>query len=131
MIAPRLDRSISAQTSPMLPRGCNAREWADDSYKFIDSGQFPEHRQAQARNFFMLHPSGTVEVRYMAPVKHDTLLESMKDDSPIAQLVFTPSDEKQPTTFSIISSERLRSLQFKTEPPLSFILEASWLSFWK
>ena len=101
------------------------------TYKFTDSTAFPDQRDAQKGNFFLQHPTGTVEVRYSAPVTSHTLLESLPDGSTIAHLVFTSNDHQQRATFSVTSSERERRLSFGGETPLSFRMEASWKNFWR
>lgn len=101
------------------------------TYQFTHSGQFPEQRAAQTENFFMLHPTGTVEVRYVAPITSATLLESVAEGTTIAHLVFSSADHKHQATFSITSSERARRLVFGSDKPLTFYMDTSWKSFWR
>ena len=101
------------------------------TYQFTDSGQFPKQRAAQTENFFMLHPNGTVEVRYVAPITPVTLLESVAEGATIAHLVFGSADHKHQATFSITSSERARNLVFGSDKPLTFYMDTSWRSFWR
>ena len=85
------------------------------AYRFVDSGQNTSFRDAQGQNFFMLHPAGTVEIRYVAPTTADTLLESLAEGATVAHLIFTSADKKDHATFSITSSERSRRLVFGAE----------------
>ena len=100
-------------------------------YHFVDSGQNTSFRSAQDQNFFMLHPAGTVEVRYVAPTTADTLLESLAEGTTVAHLVFTSADKKARATFSITSSERSRWLAFGAEKPLPFVMGTGWENFWR
>ncbi len=109
----------------------NVKFGPNSTYQFTDSGQHPKQRAAQAENFFMLHPTGTVEVRYVAPITADTLLESVAEDATIAHLVFTSADHKHQATFAITSSERARRLVFGADKPLSFYMDSGWRSFWR
>jgi hypothetical protein len=109
----------------------NVKFGPKSAYKFVDSRQFRDQRAAQTGNFFMLHPSGSVEVRYVAPVTRGTLLESVAEGATVAQLVFTSADHKHQATFSITSSERERRLVFGADKPLSFQMDTSWKNFWR
>jgi hypothetical protein len=109
----------------------NVKFAADLTYEFTDSGENRDHRSAQKENFFMLRPAGKVEVRYVAPIMPDTLLESVPEGAKIANLVFTSSDGKHEATFSITSSEQLRCLRFGADKPLSFRMDTGWKSFWR
>jgi len=100
----------------------------ESTYRFIDSGANLEHRAAQIDNFFMLHPDGTVEVRYVGSTKADTLLESLAEGSTVARLVFTSGAHS--ATFSVTSSARERRLAFKADEPLSFELHTGWKKYW-
>ncbi|MBL8516258.1 MAG: hypothetical protein JNM76_04725 [Betaproteobacteria bacterium] len=102
----------------------------NSTYQFTDSGQHPGQRSAQAENFFMLHPTGTVEVRYPAPVKPDTLLESLSEGAIVAKLIFTSANGKHQAAHLIASSERARRLHFAADTPLPFQMSASWANFW-
>jgi hypothetical protein len=101
------------------------------TYRFTDSGQHPKQRAAQTDNFFLLHPAGTVEVRYVAPITPDTLLESVAEGATVAHLVFNSSDHKHQAAFSITSSERERRLVFGADKPLPFCMDTSWKNFWR
>ena len=101
------------------------------AYRFVDSGQNTTFRDAQGQNFFMQHPAGTVEVRYVAPTAADTLLESLAEGATVAHLVFTSADKKGHATFSITSSERSRRLIFGDEKPLPFAMDTGWKNFWR
>lgn len=79
----------------------------------------------------MLHPAGTVEVRYVHPVAAETLLESVVEGTTIAHLVFTSKDSKHHATFSITSSERSRRLVFGADKPISFYMDSGWRNFWR
>jgi len=103
----------------------------DMTYRFTDSGQHPNQRGAQTENFFLLHPTGKVEARYIPPITPDTLLESLAEGTTVAHLTFTSADAKHQATFSITSSERSRRLDFSADKPLSFLMDTSWRSFWK
>lgn len=109
----------------------NLRLGNDMTYTFKDSGQNMSHRKAQADNFFLRHPSGNYEFRYVAPVTRETLLETLAEDVTVARLVFTSADGKSRTTFAITSSEALRRLTFTSDKPLCFAMDASWQNFWK
>jgi hypothetical protein len=109
----------------------NLKFESNSTYRFIDSGQNLNQRAAQAENFFMLHPAGTVEVRYVAPITRDTVLESVGEGATIARLVFRSADHKHTATFSITSSERARRLVFAADKPLSFYMDTSWKNFWR
>ncbi len=100
-------------------------------YHFVDNGQNTSFRSAQDQNFFMLHPAGTVEVRYVAPTTADTLLESLAEGATVAHLIFTSADKKAQATFSITSSERSRRLVFGAEKPLPFAMDTGWKNFWR
>jgi hypothetical protein len=104
---------------------------SDSTYRFIDSNQFPDQRTAQKQNFFMLHPVGSVEVHYAESISADTLLESVEEGKTVGNLVFTSSDHKHTATFSIASSERDRSLEFKADKPLSFEMATGWQNYWQ
>ncbi len=95
----------------------------DSTYQFVDSGQFPKQRAAQTENFFILHPTGTVEVRYVAPITPDSLLESVAEGATIAHLVFTAVDLRRQATFSIASSERARNLVFTSDKLLTLYMD--------
>jgi hypothetical protein len=101
------------------------------SYLFKDSGQNQDHRQKQGDNFFMLHPSGKYEVRYVAPVTRDTLLETLAEGTTVAQLIFTSADGKSRATFAVTSSEIYRQLTFTANKPSCFVMDTSWKNFWK
>jgi hypothetical protein len=112
----------------------NVKFGTNATYQFTDSGQNLKQRAAQTENFFMLHPAGTVEVRYLAPTTPDTLLESVAEGTTIAHLVFSSSDHKHKATFSITCSEQARHLVFradKADKPLSFYMDTSWKNFWR
>ncbi len=100
-------------------------------YHFTDSGQNAGARGTQGQKFFLLHPAGTVEVRYVAPVTADTLLESLAEGATVAHLVFTSADKMDHATFSITSSERSRRLAFGAEKPLPFVMATGWKNFWR
>ena len=101
------------------------------SYRFTDSGQHSGKRDGQAGNFFMLHPAGTVEIRYDAPVTADTLLETLAGGTVVAHLIFTSADRAGRATFSIRSSERDRTLAFGADTPLPFAMNAGWKNHWR
>jgi hypothetical protein len=103
----------------------------DTTCKFTDSGQHFNQRSTQIDNFFMLHPSGTVTVRYIGPITPETLLESVPEGATIAHLILTSADGKHHTSFSIMSSEQSRMLILGANKPLSFCLDTSWRNFWK
>lgn len=104
---------------------------SDSTYRFIDSGQHLDHRAAQTENFFILHPSGTVEVRYVGSTTADTPLESVKEGDVVAHLVFTSDDHEHTATFFITSSERKRRLIFGADKPLSFYMDTGWQNYWR
>lgn len=104
---------------------------SNSTYRFINSGQFLDQRAAQAENFFILHPSGTVEVRYVGSITPDTRLESVKEGAVIAHLVFTSDDRRDTATFLITSSERKRRLVFGADKPLSFCMTTGWQNYWQ
>src|SRR6185503_10499349 len=89
---------------------------SNSTYRYEKQGEFEfaDKRVSQASNFFVLHPTGTVEVRYVAPITADSLLESLPEGATVANLVFTPADRGQPATFSIKSSEQNRRLVFSS-----------------
>ncbi len=101
------------------------------TYRFVDSGQHANHRAEQTKNYFIQHPTGTVEVKYKAPVNADTILESLPEATVVAYLVFTPAANGEPATFYITSSERARRLTFGAHKPLPFEMDAWWKSFWR
>jgi hypothetical protein len=103
---------------------------SDSTYRFIEGGQFPDERAAQKQNFFMLYPVGSVEVHYAGSISPGTLLESLEEGAPVADLVFTSSDRKHTATFSLASSERDRRLVFRADEPLSFNMAAGWQNYW-
>lgn len=109
----------------------NLKFGRDASYRFTDSGQHPGKRDGQSGNFFMLHPIGTVEVRYEAPVTADTLLETLAEGAVVARLTFTSADRGSRVIFSIRSSERGRTLSFDAEQALPFMMSAGWKSYWR
>jgi hypothetical protein len=104
---------------------------SNSTYRFIDSGQNLDHRAAQTENFFLRHPSGIVEVRYVGSNTPDTELESVAEGTTVAHLVFTSSDHKHTATFFITSSERERRLVFGADEPLSFHMATGWQSYWR
>lgn len=129
-------QSYEMYTSPTPPNGIkfwlgNLRFDDGMTYRFKDSGQNMDHRQGQADNFFMRHPSGKYEVSYSAPVMRDTLLETLAEDVTIARLIFTSADGKSVATFTITSSEVSRRLTFASDKPLCFVMDTSWKNFWK
>jgi len=104
---------------------------ADMTYQFVDSGQFLNQRGAQTNNFFMRHPTGKVAVRYVAPISPDTLLETVREGATVAYLTFTSADGKGQATFSIVSSEQARWLEFRGDKPLSFRMGMAWKNIWQ
>jgi hypothetical protein len=109
----------------------NVKFGAGGSYRFIDSHQNLDHRAGQNDNFFMLHPTGTVAVRYVPPITADTLLESLPENTVVAHLDFKSNDHKHEATFSITSSERSRTLSFGADKPLSFLMDGWWKNLWR
>jgi hypothetical protein len=100
------------------------------TYSFVDSGQFPEHRATVTDKFFWLNPRGTVQVRYMEPIKADTILESVKEGATVARLIFTSADRKHTATYSIVVSPENRHLEFTAEQPIAFAMTAGWRVYW-
>jgi hypothetical protein len=94
----------------------------DMTYRLTDI----DESYAQAKNFFLLCPTGKVEVRYVAAVTPDTHLESLAEGATIAHLTFTSNDGNQQATFSITSSESSRMLNFSADRPLSFVAYTIW-----
>ncbi len=102
----------------------------NSTYQFTDSGQHHDQRSAQKENFFMLYPTGTVEVHYAVSVTPSTLLESVQKGTVVAKLVFNSANQQGQSTFSITSSELGRRLDFSAEKPMSFRLNKPWESYW-
>jgi hypothetical protein len=111
----------------------NVRLGEDSSYRYEKQGEFEfaNKHVSQADNFFVLHPEGTVEVRYVAPITADTLLESVPEGATVAHMIFTAADRGKQAAFAIQSSEQNRRLVFTSDKPLPFALETSWQSFWR
>jgi hypothetical protein len=100
------------------------------TYRFKESGQVQNPRALQIENFFIRCPVGKVAVRYGDNVSPGTLLETLPEGATIAHLIFTSPDGKDQATFSIISSERSRRLQFGGDKPLTFAMDTVWKRFW-
>jgi hypothetical protein len=104
---------------------------SDQTYRFSDSGQFPDQRSNQAENFFMRRPRGKVRVQYEMPASPDTPLESLEEGVVVARVIFTSSEDNETATFSIASSEQDRRLVFRADTPLSFSMATGWQSYWQ
>jgi len=109
----------------------NLQLGSDSSYRFTDSGQFPEQRAALTANFFMLNPAGTVQVDYPHLVTADTLLESLAEGACVARLTFTSADRKHAITYSVTSSANDRRLTFASGLPMDFAVTAVWKNQWR
>ncbi|MCX9158592.1 hypothetical protein OPU71_20965 [Niveibacterium sp. 24ML] len=96
------------------------------TYRFTKSGL-----EVDARNFFITYTTGTVAVTLANGITDETLLESLSGSFPIAQLAFTSSDGKEKATYTIVSSEQERGLSFVGATDVGFILDTSWVNFWK
>ena len=114
-----------------LPDARGGRYWlgnvelgADMTYRFTDSGQHQDRRNEQANNFFMLHPVGTVEVRYVGPNGPDTILEKLADGAAVAQVMLRSADGKSQAT--LLVAKRQRKLEFSARSSLPFYLYKAW-----
>lgn len=110
-----------------------ARNWlgnlefpTNTTYRFTKSGL-----EVNARSFFITYPTGTVAVTLAKGIADETLLESLSGNFPIAQLVFTSSDGTEKATYSIVSSEQKRGLSFVGAKDIGFIMDTTWVNFWK
>jgi len=101
------------------------------TYRYVDSRQFPAQRAAQAENFFMLHPAGTVEISYRAPVTAETCLETIPDHATVATVTFISAERAHRAVFSVVSTEPSRQLTFVADGALTFRLAKSWDNFWQ
>jgi hypothetical protein len=101
------------------------------TYRFIDRRQNLEHRATQTENFFMLYPTGTVEVHYVGSTTPDTRLELVGEGTTVAHLTFTSGDRKHAATFFVTSSARERRLVFGADKPLSFYMDTAWQNHWR
>jgi hypothetical protein len=108
----------------------NVKVGADLCYHYTDTGQFPDQRITRDKNFFMLNPAGKVEVRYVEPLKADTLLESVSGESTVAHLIFTSADGKSQAAFSVTTSGQSRYLECGAKGE-SFRMGKHWDNFWK
>ncbi|MCC7433480.1 MAG: HEAT repeat domain-containing protein [Methanoregulaceae archaeon] len=103
----------------------------DLTYRFRDSGQCLDHRQGQAANFFMQHPSGNVMIEYNSPaVTEGTLLESIAKPTVIARMKFRSADEDHHLALLVKTDRSSRTFSFESEKPLCFVLEKQWKSYW-
>ena len=109
----------------------NLQLGTDSSYRFTDSGQFPEQRAALTANFFMLNPTGSVQVDYPHPVTADTLLESLAEGASVARLTFISADRRHAVTYSVTNAANDRSLTFASGQPLDFAMTAVWKNQWR
>lgn len=104
---------------------------ADLSYAYKDSGQFPEQSARQTSNFFYLHPTGKVEIKYVAGITNETLLEELASKSVVAWLHFQSGDGRARQTFTITIIAPSRQLVFGASEPLSFNMQKYWESDWE
>jgi hypothetical protein len=116
---------------PELPSGLGDLyvTW-DSSYTFLGSRESSEYRKAHADDFFTLHPTGRVEVRYAPGVTAETRLEDLPDGSLVATLTFVPASGGPSKDYRIIASRTWRKLRLTGEAQ-PFEAEKGWVNYWR
>lgn len=102
----------------------------DQTYQFVESFQHIHEPRLHTETFFLRHPMGKVAIRYANSISSGTLLETMPEGATLAHLTFTAREGTEEATFSIISFEQQRSLEFASEQPLNFTMSGGWRNFW-
>jgi hypothetical protein len=102
----------------------------DSSYIFTVSRASSEHRQGQAKNFFPLHPTGRVEVKYAPGVTAETRLEDLPDGSLVATLKFVAGLSGSSEQYRVIANRTERKLRFAGEG-MPFEMEKGWVNYWR
>lgn len=97
---------------------------SDFKYSFKSGRKIIEH-------FFVQHNLGKVSVNYLGSVKPETLLESLEENTAIAQLVFTSDDGKHSATYDIATSNNSRSLISVGNEEMTFYMHKFWKNNWK
>jgi hypothetical protein len=100
---------------------------ADQSYRFVNSGDYFKNNGEQSGNFFLHHPAGHVAVTWSQGINASTLLESTGERE-IAQLTFTDDTKAATYQCRVVSSAKSRML---TIQDATFTMWASWLHFWR
>jgi len=117
-----------------LPAANGTRYWlgnvvlSNETYAFNDSRDNLDHRQNQAKNFFMLHPKGRVLVRYSESVTATTRLEDLPQGTTVARVTFVAGQFKQ--TYRIITNPTEMSLAFEADGA-PFLLGRAWVDYWR
>lgn len=101
-----------------------------DHYEFTDSGSNLDHRNKQKNNFFMLHPDGLVEVKYVSGVNPETRLEDLPDGSPVATVRFSAQNGRVSATYRMVANRSSMSLAFQGKG-MPFHLKKGWVNYWR
>jgi hypothetical protein len=99
------------------------------TYKFVDSGEYESlhHREKQANNFFLKHPTGRFAIQFASGCSPDTVLEHLPDAAVLCSLTFVSADGSSRATFEIVAYPSERRLVFSTMTrPQIFLMEKGW-----
>ena len=102
----------------------------DLRYRYVDSHAFLDHRKRQAGNFFMLHPSGRLQINYASGVTAATRLEDLPDGSLVARLNFLARDGRSSKEIQVLTDRTSRVLEFGGAD-LQFRMEKPWVNLWR
>jgi hypothetical protein len=94
-------------------------------------GKFhPEFHVDPAGNFFARNPNGKVEVKYLAPHSAGTLLETVANGEPVAEVAFVASQGGERATFRFVKNHHhgggIAIVEFKAEPTMPYMVMRQW-----
>ena len=104
---------------------------ANMTYQFVDNGAIQDETKSERNNFFILHPTGRVQIRYVGKTTSQTLLETLPNHAKIAEVLFVSSDRRYQAKFDIVNDSEQRELVFSSAQSMAFEMNKSWNSLGK
>jgi hypothetical protein len=102
----------------------------DLRYQYTESQASLDHRNSQADKFFVLHPSGRLQINYASGVTAASRLEDLPDGSLVATLRFLARDRRSSKEFQIFTDHTWRVLE-SGRADQSLRLRKSWANLWR
>ena len=99
----------------------------ESRYRFVDAadGMPSDPAEDPSINFFVAHPNGAVEMRYVPPITAETLFESLAPGTVVAFYRFT-SDSGDELRLSMKVGTYQFDTEFVSKDGLPFQLEGNW-----